>query len=140
MRNSWATRLGAAALLWGCGALYSALFEPATFPSYYFIVALFDAAMIFAYRVCLGQNALVHDLQRINFVSIGNHAFGFTLYMLHHRPYLYNTILAILQAAEWIRIIMVRTDDKLPTNYWRFDMVRDRIGSRPKRFAETKNL
>jgi|SRR6516164_7511850 hypothetical protein len=139
-RESWKTRLAAAALLLAADGLYHLCFTPPSFPLYYFIVGFWDGAMIGVLRWILGSNSLTHDLQRIKLAWVFLHAFGFVLYMLYLPPFVYDFFLKALKVLEWARLFMVRNVDKSPKNSWRFDLVRGHPDGGQKRFARTENL
>jgi hypothetical protein len=140
MQETWATRACAAAILIGAALLYWALFTPESYPLHYWACAGFDGALVMLFPRLLGENALAHDLQRINFASILNHLGGWALYEMYFPPDIYNWVLLLLTGLEWLRLLTVRNVDKSPKNCWRIDLVRNRPRGGSKRFARTENL
>jgi hypothetical protein len=124
--TSWLTRLAAALFILWSAALYSYFCTPKVFPAYYFEVGTFDCFMVCALPL-LGNNAVIRDLQKINFCAVAIHGFGFVIYMLYFPPAAYNAALVGLKVLEWTRLLMVRHDDNLPGNCFRLDLVFDAL-------------
>lgn len=94
--------------LYGMDCLYQQINAP--YPLAYFLAGLAGALTVWLlnlFRDC----ALVRDVQIIQTVWVGLHAFGFVLYMFYFEPDLYDHAQIFLHLIQILWIVLAHNDD-----------------------------
>ena len=116
----WATRFFLVMLFSSVEySFYNAFLDVENYHAYYLMAGLIDTSIVLLMPF-FGNTQLTRDLQRINFLSVLVHFFGWVIWISGFQPSIYDATIQALTWVQWARLICIwRVDADSMGNPWR---------------------
>lgn len=99
-------------------SFYNAFLDVENYHAYYLMAGLVDTSIVLL-MPCFGNIQLTRDIQKINFLSVTVHFFGWIIWIFEFQPSIYNATIQVLTWVQWARLICIwRGDADAMDNPW----------------------
>lgn len=116
----WATRFFLVMLFSSVEySFYNVFLYVENYHAYYLMAGLIDTSIVLLIPF-FGNTQLTRDLQKINFLSVAMHFFGWIIWMSGFQSSIYDATIQVLTWVQWARLICIwRGDADAMDNPWR---------------------